>query len=73
MSFELSDGRLTFNGSERKSEALFLQNLVMTGNSVLPDVNAQSSDPITVEVAKDVTTETIERLCRSSDFILRHS
>lgn len=77
MSFELSDGRLTanpdFNGVERKSQAVFLQDLLTPGVTLPADLNPRSGEPVTVELAPDVTTETIERLCRSSDFILRHS
>lgn len=77
MSFELYEGRLTanpdFNGVERKSQAVFMQDLLKPGVTMPGDLNPRSGEAVTVELAPDVTTHTIERLCRNGDFILRQS
>lgn len=77
MSFELSEGRITanpdFNGPERKSQAVFLADLLSPGVTTPSDLDPRNGEAVTVEVAPDVDAQTIERLCKSADFIVRHS
>lgn len=77
MSFELSGGHITanpdFNGPERKAHAVFLADLLRPGGTAPGDLNPHNGEPVTFEVAPDVSPQVVEQLAKTADFIVRHT
>jgi hypothetical protein len=77
MSFELSGGHITanpdFNGPERKARAVFMANLLAPGVTMPNELNPHNGEPVTFEVAPDVSPQAVEQLAKAADFIVRYS
>ena len=77
MSFELGEGHITanpdFNGPERKAHAVFMADLLSPGVTMPADLNPHNGEPVTFEVAPDVTPAVVEQLAKSAGFIVKHS